>query len=135
MTLSHFLIRSFFTHVLLDDSTHSLRENAHSLRTRGIREFQDGTKWKYDSIWCPERDLNPHIQRIRDFESLVSTISPSGQRVSSLPKKFPLASMIYMYSFSTFSYFLYNHLIQCTVPLVCILFSYEISPRHTHHRI
>ncbi len=34
-------------------------------------------------IWCPERDLNPHAVKAKDFESFVSTIPPSGQDVFS----------------------------------------------------
>ena len=35
------------------------------------------------TIWCPERDLNPHAVKAKDFESFVSTIPPSGQDVFS----------------------------------------------------
>ena len=31
-------------------------------------------------VWCPGRDSNSHACWARDFESLVSTISPPGQR-------------------------------------------------------
>lgn len=34
----------------------------------------------YFQFWCPGRDSNSHACWARDFESLVSTISPPGQR-------------------------------------------------------
>ncbi len=34
----------------------------------------------YFRFWCPGRDSNSHACWARDFESLVSTISPPGQR-------------------------------------------------------
>lgn len=35
----------------------------------------------YFWFWCPGRDSNSHACWARDFESLVSTISPPGQRL------------------------------------------------------
>ena len=34
----------------------------------------------YFRFWCPGRDSNSHACWARDFESLVSTISPPGHR-------------------------------------------------------